>query len=81
MVGASSLGALGYYCIIQAMRTGEISVVAPFRYSRILFALAIGYLVFGENPDALTYLGTIITISAGIYAFLREGRVARKRPV
>ncbi len=80
MLGATTLGALGYFCIIQAMRTGEISVVAPFRYSRILFALAIGYLVFDENPDALTYVGATITIGAGIYAFLREGRVARKAP-
>lgn len=78
MVGATTLGATGYFCIIQAMRTGEISVVAPFRYSRILFALAIGYLVFDENPDALTYVGATITIGAGIYAFLREGRIARK---
>lgn len=77
MLGATTLGALGYFCIISAMRTGEISVVAPFRYSRILFALAIGYLVFDENPDALTYVGAAITISAGIYAFLREGRATR----
>ncbi|MCF3594697.1 DMT family transporter [Rhodobacteraceae bacterium LMO-12] len=81
MLGATTLGALGYFCIIQAMRTGEISVVAPFRYSRILFALAIGYLVFDENPDVLTYVGAAITIGAGTYAFLREGRIAHKRPV
>ncbi|UYV38876.1 DMT family transporter [Rhodobacteraceae bacterium D3-12] len=80
MLGAASLGALGYFCIVQAMRTGEISVVAPFRYSRILFALAIGYLIFDENPDTLTYVGASITVGAGIYAFLREGRVARKSP-
>lgn len=78
MVGAAGFGALGYFCIIKSMRTGEISVVAPFRYSRILFALAIGYLVFDENPDLLTYVGATITIGAGIYAFLREGRIARK---
>ena len=77
MLGATTLGALGYFCIILAMRTGQISVVAPFRYSRILFALVIGYLVFQENPDVLTYVGAAITIAAGIYAFLREGRVAR----
>ncbi|WP_161594550.1 DMT family transporter [Marimonas lutisalis] len=78
MVAAASLGASGYYCIVQAMRTGEISVVAPFRYSRIFFALAIGYLIFGERPDALTYLGCAITIGAGLYSFLREARLNRR---
>ncbi|KAA0914683.1 DMT family transporter [Aquicoccus porphyridii] len=80
VMAASLLGAAGYFCIVQAMRTGEISVVAPFRYSRIFFALIIGYLIFGEQPDALTYLGCVVTIGAGLYTFLREARLNR-RPV
>jgi drug/metabolite transporter (DMT)-like permease len=72
-------GAAGYYAMVAAMRVGEISSVAPFRYSRILFALAIGYTVFGERPDMLTYLGASITVAAGVYAFWREARLARKQ--
>ncbi len=71
-------GSLGYYSMVQAMRTGEISVVAPFRYARILFALSLGYVVFNEHPDMLTYVGAAITIAAGIYAFWREARLARQ---
>ena len=73
--GTIGFGALGYYLMILAMRVGEISVVAPFRYVRILFALIVGFVVFGERPDLLTYLGCAITIGAGLYAFLRERHI------
>ena len=78
MAGGVVFGALGYYAMVQAMRVGEISVVAPFRYTRILFALTLGWLVFSEEPDLLTYLGCAITIGAGLYSFLREARLARR---
>lgn len=74
-------GAAGYYAMVAAMRVGDISTVAPFRYTRIIFALAIGYIVFGEELDALTYLGAAITVAAGIYAFWREARKARQERV
>lgn len=66
----------GYWAITAAMRVGDVSVVAPFRYSRILFALIVGAVVFGERPDVWTLVGVTITILAGLYAFLRE----RRRP-
>ncbi|MDU8925793.1 DMT family transporter [Alisedimentitalea sp. MJ-SS2] len=78
VLGTVVLGSLGYFAMIQAMRTGEISVVAPFRYIRIIFALIVGAIVFGERPDLLTYLGCGITIAAGIYAFWREARLSKK---
>ncbi|MDQ2091296.1 DMT family transporter [Marimonas arenosa] len=79
LAGSIGFGALGYYLMIQAMRIGEISVVAPFRYTRILFALTVGFVVFGEEPDWITYVGCGITIAAGLYAFLRERRVAQQQ--
>lgn len=69
-----AVAVLGYWAITAAMRVGDVSVVAPFRYSRILFALIAGALVFGERPDAWTLIGVAITIAAGLYAFLREQR-------
>ena len=54
------------------MRCGEIAVVSAFRYSAMLFALAWAYLVFGEIPGQLTWLGIIIVVGAGIYTFHRE---------
>ncbi len=74
-----SVGVLGYHAITAAMRVGEISAVSPFRYSRMVFALALAVFVFGERPDGWTLLGTAIAISAGVYSFLREARTARRK--
>lgn len=80
-VSASSLGHLavasllvfaGYQAIVKSMRGGEISFIAPFRYTGLLWALAIGTLVFGEHPDAYMLLGAAIVIGSGLYSFYRE---------
>mgnify|MGYP000426692410 CR=1 FL=1 len=54
------------------MRLGEVSVVSPFRYVKIVFGMGAGVIVFGETIDAMTALGTLIVTAAGIYAFMRE---------
>lgn len=69
----------GYALIIIALRTGDVGVVSPFRYSVILFALASGYLVWGDTPDAIALLGIVILCSAGVYTLHRE-RLGRERP-
>ena len=74
---AVGAGVAGYWALTAAMRAGDVSVVAPFRYSRILFALIAGALIFGENPDRWTLLGAAITVAAGLYIFLREGRLKK----
>lgn len=76
IAGLVIISVLGYWAVTAAMRLGDISVVAPFRYSRILFALVVGMIVFGERPDIWTLVGVAITIIAGLYAFLRERRMA-----
>ncbi|MFK7876934.1 MAG: DMT family transporter [Paracoccaceae bacterium] len=63
---------IGYFGITAAMRVGEIAVVTPFRYSRIVFALILAALIFGERPDALTYLGAAIIVASGLYTIWRE---------
>ncbi len=73
-LGGIIFGAIGYYCIVLGMRLGEASVVAPFRYSRILFAILVGAIVFGERVDAITLLGIGLIVSAGLYAFERKAR-------
>jgi len=74
--GFVGLGITGYWAITAAMRVGDISIVAPFRYSRILFALLVGITVFGERPDFWTIFGATLTIAAGIYSFMRQRRAA-----
>jgi drug/metabolite transporter (DMT)-like permease len=77
LIGSATALLAGQYWLIAAMRTGEIAVVAPFRYSIILWAVAAGFLVWGEVPDAASWLGIAIVSAAGLYTFLREQRLAR----
>ncbi len=77
LLGAVAFGTGGYWAITAATRTGEVSVVAPFRYTRLVFAIVIGALIFGEWPDGFTYLGAGLIIGSGLYSFARER--ARKR--
>lgn len=76
LAGAAGLLLIGYGAVILAMRHGEVSVVAPFRYSVILFAIALGYLVWGDVPDAYMLIGTAIVVATGIYSFRREQKLA-----
>jgi drug/metabolite transporter (DMT)-like permease len=80
LAGAIAIGIPALYCIIAAMRVGEISFVAPFRYSRIVFGLFAGVLVFRETLDGYTILGAAIITAAGLYTFLREARLRRAFP-
>ncbi len=68
--------AAALWTLTTAMRSGEVSSVAPFRYSRILFALIIAYLVFGEIPDLMTWAGVTLIVCSGLYAFWRERLLA-----
>ncbi len=77
MVGALSAGVVGYWMVVEAMRVGEISAVTPFRYARLIFALIIGILIFGERPDVMTLAGATLVIGSGLYTFARE-RVRRR---
>jgi drug/metabolite transporter (DMT)-like permease len=67
----------GYYAIVQAMRVADASAVQPFRYTRLVFSILAGVLVFGEQPDALTLTGAALVIATGIYTFLRERQIGR----
>ncbi len=67
---------VAYNAIVGATRIGELSVIAPFRYSRILFAMVIGVTVFGERPDALMLAGSAIVVAAGLFTMVRERKRA-----
>ncbi|WP_151718514.1 DMT family transporter [Gemmobacter serpentinus] len=72
IAGALLFGVTAYWALTQATRLGEISVITPFRYARLIFAMIIGGLVFAERPDLLTYLGSALIIGSGLYTFARE---------
>ena len=67
----------GYVFSVMTMRVGEISFIAPFRYTSLLVALLLGALVFGEIPGALTLLGAAIVVATGLFTLYRERRLAR----
>ncbi len=62
----------GYLFSVLAMRTGETSFIAPFRYTAMIWAIGLGIILFNDWPDNLTLLGTTIVIATGIYSFHRE---------
>ena len=77
MAGAVAFGAAGYWGVVTALRLGEASVVAPFRYSRLLFSILVGMIAFGERPDLPTMLGATLIIGSGLFTFMREHRLAK----
>jgi drug/metabolite transporter (DMT)-like permease len=77
LLGAVIFGTAGYWAVTAATRTGEVSVVAPFRYSRLVFSMGIGVVFLAERPDLLTLVGAGVIVASGLYAFARER--ARKR--
>jgi len=74
---ASALMAAGFICLVVAMRSAEMSALAPFRYCVILWAIAIGVLAWSEIPDPAAILGIVIVVAAGLAIFMRERRLAR----
>ena len=58
-----------------AVRMGDISAIAPVRYTRLFFAMIIGAIIFREQPDFYTIIGAGIIVISGLYAFLREAKV------
>jgi drug/metabolite transporter (DMT)-like permease len=79
LVGSGILVAFANYLYIDALRTGAIAVVAPFRYTTALWATIAGFIVWGDIPDILGVIGTLFIIGSGLYTFYRELEVAKAR--
>lgn len=79
VIASGAFVAGGFYCMVEAMRLGEISAVAPFRYGTMLWALIVGIVVWGEVPNLLAVGGILIVVAAGLAMFAYERRLARAR--
>jgi drug/metabolite transporter (DMT)-like permease len=75
LCAAIIVGVSAYTALTFAMRTGEISIVTPFRYSRLLFAMILAAVVFGERPDAMEVAGGAVIVASGLALMI----TARKR--
>ena len=62
----------------QSLRLAPASVVVPYQYTLIIFAVIFGYVFFGDVPQPHTLMGAAIIVASGLYIFLREQRVASK---
>ena len=78
IAGASVMIIGGYLCSIMVMRVGEISFVAPFRYTSLLWALILGWLIFGDWPQTITLIGAAIVVASGLFTLYREAQVSRR---
>jgi drug/metabolite transporter (DMT)-like permease len=80
LIAAVVVGVCAYTALTFAMRTGEVSMVTPFRYSRLLFAMVLAALVFHERPDTMEVVGGAVIVAAGL-ALMLTGRKRAIKPV
>ncbi|TRD22274.1 DMT family transporter [Palleronia caenipelagi] len=78
LCGTILAGVCAYTALSGAMRSGDVSVVAPFRYSRLLVALVLAVLLFDERPDTLALIGATLIVTSGLYTLLRSRAGARR---
>ena len=81
VTGAALMIIGGYLFSVMVMRVGEVSFVAPFRFTGLIWALILGWLAFGEWPDLVTMLGALIVVGSGLFMLLRERHLKRKTPL
>lgn len=76
--GASVFVLIGYLCSVMVMRVGEVGFIAPFRYTSLVWALGLGWFIFGNWPDPVTMLGAGLVVATGLFTLFRE-RSRRRR--
>ena len=69
---ATALTIVSYFCMVEAYRYAPASVVAPFRYIQIIWSILLGFLIWGEVPRDIVYLGITITVASGLFIAYRE---------
>ena len=77
LICAAIIGLTGYFLLVLATRKGDVSVIAPFRYSRLLFSLGLASLILGEKLTLPILFGGLLVVSSGIYTFGRERRLVK----
>ncbi|WP_170397054.1 DMT family transporter [Ruegeria arenilitoris] len=73
--GAVLMGTAAYASLMKAMRTGEVSAVTPFRYSRLLFGVGLGVVMFGERLDQTMWIGSGLIVASGLYILWRGRQI------
>ena len=61
------LGGAGHYCVVRALAYAPANIIAPFQYFQLLGSVAVGFMMFGQLPDAMTWVGSAVVIAAGLW--------------
>ncbi len=78
IVATAAFICVGYFLSVLVMRVGEVSHVAPFRYTGLVWALILGFVAFGDWPGNLTLIGAAIIVATGVFTMWREAQVRRR---
>ena len=65
--GMGVLGAIGHYCVASALKHAPASLVTPFQYFQLIGSVLVGFVGFGDLPDALTWVGAGIIVASGLW--------------
>ena len=79
LVACGLCGGVGQLLLTACYRYADTSTIAPFEYTSLMFAILIGYFVFGERVESTTILGGAIVVAAGIFIIFREHRLGLQR--
>lgn len=79
LFGVGLWAAVSHMCMTYALKFAPSATLAPLHYSEIVTAVILGYLIFGDFPNALTWVGIAIIVSSGLYIIHRERRTARAK--
>ena len=80
LVGATLCIVCGYHFIVLSLRAGELSFIAPFRYTALLWAIGLGIVLFADWPDRVMMAGAFLVVCSGLYTLYREQVVNRTKP-
>ncbi|WP_120499856.1 DMT family transporter [Roseovarius sp. EL26] len=80
LIAAAAFVTIGFLSAVMVMRVGEVSYTTQFRYSGLLWALLLGWVVFGDWPDTLTMMGALLVVGSGMFTLFREAQLVRRKP-
>lgn len=79
ILGIGFISSIGGYCFTRSVSAADARIVQPFQFSRMIFATAIGWIMFSELPDVWTWVGAAVIFAASYYVVYREGKARRAK--
>lgn len=79
IVAVAFFGVIAQFCLTRAYAIASPSLIAPFEYTALIWAIAIGYLVWGDIPDVPAMIGAILFVASGLYIIHREAMLHRQQ--